>query len=220
MDDVSSEPGARWEDRTEIPLALAALCFLGAYASLVLAPGLPSGWHDLCLTVLLAAWALFLLDYAVRWRLSGRRWGFVRTHPLDTVTLLLPLLRPLRIVRFYDAVQRHHGRPRLPLYGRVMVYAGLSAVLVGFSGALAVYSQERYAPGATMTTFGDAVWWTCSTLATVGYGDIVPITPLGRLIAVGMMACGLALLGAVTGSFSSWLIHRFTRPDETEPPGG
>jgi voltage-gated potassium channel len=56
-------------------------------------------------------------------------------------------------------------------------------------------------------------------LATVGYGDVAPVTPLGRVIAVGMMACGLALLGAVTGSFSSWLIQVFAREDDERPPG-
>ncbi|MFJ5262799.1 potassium channel family protein [Streptomyces sp. NPDC088387] len=217
MDDTGR--AARWEDRTELPLAVASLVYLAAYAIRVLAPGLAPVWRDLCLAVLLAAWALFAVDYAVRWRLSGHGPGFVRTHGLDTLVLLLPLLRPLRIVRVYDAVQRRHGRPRLPLYGRVMVYAGLATGLVGFAGALAVYHQERGAPGATMRTFGDAVWWTCSTLATVGYGDIAPVTPLGRLIAVAMMACGLALLGTVTGSFSSWLIQRFARGNEERPPG-
>ncbi|MFJ4684329.1 potassium channel family protein [Streptomyces sp. NPDC091377] len=216
MDDVTRV--ARWEDRTEMPLFGASLVYLAAYATRILAPGLPEGWSALCLAVLLATWALFAVDYGVRWRLSGRGWSFVRTHGLDTLVLLLPLLRPLQIIRFYDAVQRRRGRPRLPLYSRVMFYAGVATVLVGFAGALAVYAQERYAPGATMLTFGDAVWWACSTLATVGYGDIVPITPMGRVIATGMMAGGLALLGAVTGSFSSWLIHRFMRPDEEEPP--
>jgi voltage-gated potassium channel len=49
----------------------------------------------------------------------------------------------------------------------------------------------------------------------VGYGDVAPVTVVGRLVAVGLMACGLALLGAVTGSFSSWLVEVFTRE---EPP--
>ncbi len=48
----------------------------------------------------------------------------------------------------------------------------------------------------------------------MGYGDVAPVTPVGRVTAVGVMACGLALLGAVTGSFSSWLIQAFTREDE------
>ena len=217
MDDDSRK--ARWEQRTEVPLAVASLVFLAAYAIRILAHGLPDTWQDLCLAVLFAAWALFAVDYAVRWRLSRQHLRFVRTHWLDTLVLLLPLLRPLRVVRVYEAVQRRHGQPRLALHARVIVYAGLSTVLLGFAGALAVYHEEHAAPGATIRTFGDAVWWTCATFATVGYGDVAPVTPLGRLIAVGMMAIGLALLGAVTGTFASWLLQVFTREDDERPPG-
>jgi voltage-gated potassium channel len=63
------------------------------------------------------------------------------------------------------------------------------------------------------------VWWACSALTTVGYGDVTPVTPLGRVIAVFLMVGGLALLGAVTGSFSSWLIQVFGREDKARPPG-
>ncbi|MEU6376465.1 potassium channel family protein [Streptomyces sp. NPDC046909] len=217
MDDDT--PKARWERRTELPLAVASLVFLAAYALRVLAHGMPDVWTDLCLAVALGAWLLFAVDYAVRWRLSGRRLSFVRTHWLDTLVLLLPLLRPLRVVKFYEAVQRRHGRPRLALHARVMVYAGLATLLLGFAGSLAVYQEERGADGATIHTFGDAVWWTCATLATVGYGDVSPVTPTGRLIAVGIMAIGLALLGAVTGTFASWLLQVFAREDDERPPG-
>ncbi|MHC3471648.1 potassium channel family protein [Streptomyces sp. 7R007] len=210
----------RWERRTEIPLALASLVYLAAYAVRVLARDLADVWPDVCLAVLFAAWALFAVDYAVRWRLSGQGLRFVRKHWLDTVVLILPLLRPLRVVKVYEAVQRRHGRPRLALHARVIAYSGLATVLLGFAGALAVYQQERGAPGASMRTFGDAVWWTCATLTTVGYGDIAPVTPLGRLIAVGVMAIGLALIGAVTGTFASWLLQVFAREDDERPPGG
>ncbi|MGW7080907.1 potassium channel family protein [Streptomyces sp. NPDC054871] len=210
---------ARWENRTEAPLAVASLLYLTAYAVLVLASRLPGVWRGLCLAVLIAAWAAFAVDYAVRWRLSRQGPRFVRAHWLDTLVLVLPLLRPLRVVHVYEAVQRRHGRPRLALHARVVTYAGLSALLIGFTGALAVYQREHTAPGATIRTFGDAVWWTSATLATVGYGDVTPVTPLGRVIAVGLMLCGLALLGAVTGSFSSWLVQVFAREDDERPPG-
>ncbi|MFI8964390.1 potassium channel family protein [Streptomyces sp. NPDC053493] len=216
----------RWERRMEGPLAAASLVFLAGYAIRVLAHGrLSQGWLDLCLALVYGSWAVFAVDYAVRLRLS--RLGlprFVRRNLLDAVVVVLPLLRPLQVVTIYDRVQRRHDKPRLTLYARVMAYAGLTAALLGFAGALSVYHVEHGAPGATIRTFGDSVWWTCATLATVGYGDVAPVTPLGRLVAVGLMACGLALLGAVTGSFSSWLIQVFTREDERgdggRPPDG
>ncbi|MFJ5520610.1 potassium channel family protein [Streptomyces griseoluteus] len=208
----------RWEHRAEMPLTVASLTFLGSYAALVLAPRMGNAWDDIWLVLLLACWALFLVDYAMRWRLSGQGMSFVRTHWLDTLVLLLPLLRPLRIVRIYEAMEHRRGMPRLPLYARVIAYSGISTLLMGFTGALAVYQQEKGAPTSHMRTFGDAVWWACSTLSTVGYGDVVPVTAGGRAIAVAMMAGGLALLGAVTGSFSSWLLQVFTREGDEEPP--
>ncbi|MFC9796322.1 potassium channel family protein [Streptomyces sp. NPDC057695] len=214
-----------WDRLMELPLAVASLLYLTSYAVRILAHDhLPQEWLDVCLTLTFASWGVFGADYLVRLRLSGLGpFRFLRTHLLDTVVLLLPLLRPVRMVSTYDQVQRRRDRPRLTLYARVMVYAGLTVALLGFAGALTVYHYEVDAPGASIRTFGDSVWWTCATLATVGYGDVVPVTPMGRVTAVGLMACGLALLGAVTGSFSSWLIQSFTRDDEKDggrPPGG
>ncbi|MFB8027985.1 potassium channel family protein [Streptomyces sp. NPDC056465] len=208
-----------WEQRTEVPLFVAGLVFLAGYAARVLFPVGSQPWRDIALALVAATWLLFAVDYAVRLRLSGLGVRFVHSHWLDTVVLLLPLLRPLRMVKVYTAVQKHTDKPRLSLYARVMAYAGLTAGLLGFSSALAVYYQERGAPGASIRTFGDAVWWACATLTTVGYGDAVPVTAVGRVIASFMMACGLALLGAVTGSFSSWLVEVFQREDEKKPPG-
>jgi len=219
MDDESRY--ARWEQRTEIPLFLASLVFLAAYAARVLAVGMPSVWKSLCGFTMLALWAVFVADYCLRWRLSGQHFPhFVRTHFLHTVVVILPLLRPLRIVPLYDAIQRRQGEPRVSLHARVIAYASLSTLLLGFAGSLAVFQLERGAPGATMVTFGDAVWWAAATLSTVGYGDITPVTTGGRTIAIAMMAGGLALLGAVTGSFSSWLLQVFSRESDRRPPEG
>ncbi|WP_330176753.1 potassium channel family protein [Streptomyces sp. NBC_01498] len=213
-----------WERRAELPLLVASPLFLACYAVCVLNHSRDPLPRDIALWLLFALWALFAVDYAVRLVLSGRGPRFVTSHWLDTVVLLLPLLRPVRIVNTYVAFQRRRDEPRLTLYGRVMLYAGVTAALLSFATALAVYQQERGAPGATIRTFGDSVWWACSAITTVGYGDVTPVTPLGRLFAVFLMVCGLALLGAVTGSFSSWLIQVFRREDRAgrgdRPPDG
>lgn len=209
-----------WERRLELPLLIASPLFLACYAVRVLNRSSDALARDIALCVLFAIWALFAVDYGVRLVLSGRGAHFVRRHLLDTVVVVLPLLRPVRIVNTYVALQRRRDQPRLSLYGRVMLYAGITAALLSFAAALAVYQQERGAPGATIRTFGDSVWWACSAITTVGYGDVTPVTPLGRVFAVFLMACGLALLGAVTGSFSSWLIQVFRREDRAGATGG
>ncbi|MEU4133232.1 potassium channel family protein [Streptomyces wuyuanensis] len=218
--DRADTPLDRWEQRAELPLFYASLLFLAAYSVRILAHDVDVVWREIAFATMLLMWLVFLADFVVRLRLSGQPLHrFLRTRWLDAVVLFLPLLRPLRLVKLYTTLQRRRDEPVLSLYARVIVYAGLGAVLLGWAGALAVYHAERTAPGATILTFGDAVWWVCETLTTVGYGDVTPVTAWGRIIAVGLMICGLALLGAVTGSFSSWLIQVFTREDERRPPG-
>lgn len=220
MRDDRTTREAAWERRTELPLFYASLVFTASYAVRVLATGASEVLRDVALSLTGLTWACFIADYLVRLVLSRRRpLAFVGRHWLDTLIVLLPQLRPLRVVKLHDAVQAKTNHPRRELHVRVITYAGLAGLLLGFSGALAVFDQERGAPGASIRTFGDSVWWVCTTLTTVGYGDVVPVTPVGRLIAAGLMLCGLALLGAVTGSFSSWLLQVFRREDEGEPPG-
>ncbi|MFJ7167068.1 potassium channel family protein [Streptomyces globosus] len=210
----------RWEAGAELPLLAASLVFLAGYAVHVLVPEGKPFVRDAGLVAVGVTWLMFLVDYAVRYRLSRQRPArFVRTHWLDTVVLVLPLLRPLRVVKVYTAIRRRGSRARLGLHARVITYAGLAALLLGFAGALNVYQAERHAPDATITTFGDSVWWVAATLTTVGYGDVVPVTARGRTVAVGMMIGGLALLGAVTGSFSSWLLSVFAQEGDDEAPG-
>ena len=209
----------RWEDVSAIPLFITSMCFLGAYAVLVLDGGRGTGWRDAWAAVLFAAWAVFGIDYLARLALSRRRLRFVRTRWLDLVVLALPLLRPLRVVQTYARAQERLGHvPRWTLEARVIVYTGLTTTLLGFGASLAVYQVERRAPGANILTYGDSVWWASSTLTGVGYGDVFPVTALGRVIGVGLMLTGLGLLGSVMGTFSSWLVNRFRDVSPTDRP--
>ncbi|MFH9225822.1 potassium channel family protein [Streptomyces lydicus] len=204
----------RWEQTAEPYLFVASLLFLTSYAVRVLVPGLSPGWHAFWEIVTVASWGLFLVEYLFRLLLSDDRRHFVRTRWLDLIVTALPLLRPLRIVDLHERMQRRRDHPRLGLETRVMTYAGLTALLLGFAASLAVYHDERTAPHATIRTFGDAVWWAASTLTTTGYGDATPVTGRGRLVGVGLMFVGVALVGAVVGSFSSWLMRRFRQEGE------
>src|SRR3981081_3242511 len=71
--------------------------------------------------------------------------------------------------------------------------------MVLFLAAVSVYFLERDVQPATFGSVPAALWWAIATLTTVGYGDVVPITPLGRLVAAVVMICGLGVVGLWTG---------------------
>ena len=58
-------------------------------------------------------------------------------------------------------------------------------------------------------TFGDGIWWALVTITTVGYGDIAPLTTLGRLIAGTLMFVGLGLIATVTAIVSAKFVANY-----------
>jgi len=95
----------------------------------------------------------------------------------------------------------------------VVYVAGASALLV-FIAALAVLDAERSSADATITNFGDSLWWAFVTITTVGYGDFSPVTVMGRFVAAGLMLGGVALLGVVTATLASWNVERVAKQEE------
>jgi voltage-gated potassium channel len=205
-----------WENATEWPLAALAVLFLGVYATEVLAVGLSEDWHTALRVADYVIWTLFVLEFFVRVALTHSRARYVLRHLPDLAMLALPFLRALRVLRLIPLLRALNRWVADSLRGRVVVYGSITAVLLVFTGALAELDAERYHPGATITTFGIALWWACVTITTVGYGDYVPITGEGRFVAVGIMIGGVMLVGAVTASFATWLIDRLRVEEEVE----
>jgi hypothetical protein len=77
-----------------------------------------------------------------------------------------------------------------------VVLTAASALIVLASGS-ALWLVEGDRPDSTLRSWGDALWWSLSTITTVGYGDHVPVTTTGRLIATAVMVVGVAVIGAV-----------------------
>jgi voltage-gated potassium channel len=203
----------RWEDATTWPLIAAALAFLLAYAWPILDPDVATGWRRGCFVLTRGTWLVFVVDYVVRLRLAYDKPAFVRHHPLDLVSVAVPALRPLQLLRVVTVLDRVLGRR---LGSRVAVYAvAVTGAAVGL-GALSILDAERGAPGATITSFGDALWWAWATVTTVGYGDRYPVTSEGRAVAAVLMLCGIALLGLVTASLASFLVDRYQDEDDEE----
>jgi voltage-gated potassium channel len=199
---------ARFTRRTEVPLAVAAAVFLGAYAWPILDPHLVHHVRRSCEIVVYVIWALFAVDYAIRLYLSDTRWRFVRRNVVDLLSIVLPVLRPLRLLRLIALIRVLNRRAESSLHGRVAIYVLTSGSLLVFVASVAALDAERRNPHANITTFGDALWWSATTVTTVGYGDHYPVTVEGRFVAVALMIGGIALLGIVTASIATWLLSR------------
>ncbi|MEV8635481.1 potassium channel family protein [Streptosporangium sp. NPDC051023] len=209
----------RWERASEFPLVLASLAFLTAFAALSLKPDMPPPLTTACWAVIVGTWALLVTDVVVRLALTSDRAAFLRSNWLVLVILSVPMLCPLRTVGMISRATIRHRRRRLEFQAQVAAYAGLTALLLGLTSALAVLRLERDAPKATIKSFGDAAWWAVSTITTVGYGDVYPVTARGRWVGGILMLGGVGLLGVVTASFASWFVSRFDSLREEDLAG-
>lgn len=198
----------RFEKRTEWPLAVLALLFLLAYAWPILDPSLSRTWRHVCTAIDYVIWAVFVVEFIIRLVLAERRGVYAVRHTPDLLMVALPVLRPLRLLRFLVLLRMINRRATASLRGRVVVYVVASAALVLVVAALAMLDAERGNPHANIRTFGDALWWAMQTMTTVGYGDRFPTSGEGRYIGAGLMLAGIALLGVVTATIAAWLIEQ------------
>lgn len=205
----------RWERRSEPWLMVAAVAFLAAFAWPVVDPGLGATAVAACRAVSVATWVLFALDFAVRTLLSPDRLQFVRQHPLDLVVVLVPMLRPLALLRLVALLGVLNRRAEHALHGRVAAYVAGATTLLLTVCALVMLDVERGRPGAVIQTFPDALWWAATTVTTVGYGDTYPTTGAGRAVAAVLMFAGIALLGVVTATVAAWLVRRVAEEEAT-----
>jgi voltage-gated potassium channel len=196
-------------------LALAVV-FAVAYALPIVDTSAGRSLTTMCTAVEWVVWGAFAGDYAVRLTLAPSRREFVRTHWLDLCAVLLPLIQPLKLLRLVSTLLLVGQRARMASQIRVTTYVAGAVVGLLMFGSLAVLSVERDSPDGNIRTLGDALWWSFTTMTTVGYGDHAPTTGLGRVIAVGLMLSGIALLGVVTANIAAWFIERFEKDNVEE----
>jgi len=202
----------RWERHAEWPLAVAAVVFLVLFSRQVLVQ--PQGREGhIVWAIDWAIWGLFVVDYVVRLCLADNRWHWFLRHLLDFAIVTLPLLRPLRLLRLLVLIEVLQKAVGDAFRGRIVVYTVSGVVLLIYTSSLAVFDKERYLHGATINSFGKALWWSITTVTTVGYGDVYPVTNTGRVIAVLLMIGGISLVGVVTAALASWIIERVTEEE-------
>jgi len=199
-----------WERVTAMPLAVLGVAFIVAYSVFVLVVDVDSFWHTPLIVTLLLSWVVFLVDVIVRIVLTprGDRWWFVFRHPIDVLSGLVPLFRALRVLELLNQIPYLRGRTGAAVRTQFVVFAVAYALAFIYFISLATLQVERDAPGANITTFGDAIWWAFVTIATVGYGDEYPVTAAGRFYAVLLMIGGVAIVGTASATVISLLNER------------
>ncbi|WP_330177485.1 potassium channel family protein [Streptomyces sp. NBC_01498] len=97
------------------------------------------------------------------------------------------------------------------LHVKASLWAAVGVVVVLLLGSWIIVPCEESAPRATITSFPLALWWSVETATTVGYGDLYPVTPAGRVVAVVVMLVGIAMFSIVTASLATWFVGSAAR---------
>jgi voltage-gated potassium channel len=137
------------------------------------------------------------------------------------LTLALPaelkILLVLRIVRFLKLARYSPGMRSLldVLYAERRTLFGCLVILIGATllAAAAMHLVEHHVQPEKFGTIPDAMWWAIVTLGTIGYGDVVPVTPLGRVIGAATIFAGLIMVALPVGIVATAFANEIHRRD-------
>ncbi|HKW71510.1 MAG TPA: ion channel [Candidatus Dormibacteraeota bacterium] len=174
------------------------------------------GFSGLATAALDGLAGVFLIEFAVRFWGAESRVEYLRAHWIDLVTCLPPIgaLRALRLLRLLGLLRlaqeiRDVGQTRARNPDRantsVTWIVWPTALLLWLGAADGFWIVER-GHNSAIKSFGDALYLAFITVTTVGYGDIRPVTPEGKVIAGGLVFVGLGLLGFISAQLTArWL---------------
>lgn len=205
---------AAWEERSSTPMFVASVLYLLAFAAPIMSTRIQEPYDGYLNIIQMILWGLFAADYCIRLYLAPRRLYFI-THNL--MNLAIVLLPAWRIVSFLAMIHMTTNRQYKRLSELAVKLFGYTAIFI-IMFALAIYSVESSEPGAMIRDLPTAYWWTFTTLATVGYGDVYPVTGIGRVIAVVVMLYGVGMVAVATGALASWIIEKIGGREEQEYP--
>jgi len=162
-------------------------------------------------------------EWAARWRYVASAAGvidllavlpfwFAFAVPADLRVVLV-----LRMVRFLKLARYSPGMRSLleTLNAERRALASCFVILIGATllAAAAMHLAERHVQPEKFGTIPDAMWWALVTLSTIGYGDVVPLTPVGRMIAAATIFAGLIMIALPVGIVATAFADQVHRRD-------
>lgn len=193
-------------------------CILALVAVYISLCDLTTGCTDFQIRVDYIITIIFIVDYVVRLFISKNKKDFFKQNIFDLIaiipfTSLFKVFRVLKVLKVFKALKilkfarlsayfaRFYKRVKFffEINGlKYMVFVSLFCIV---AGGIAIHFVEE------MTVF-DGIWWSFVTATTVGYGDISPTTPAGRVIAAILMIVGIGLIGSLTSTITALFFQR------------
>jgi voltage-gated potassium channel len=194
----------RVERMTELPLLALAFVMI----PLLLGPflwELSPGEEAAFLALDSFIWIVFAVDLAAKTIISPHRKAFLKKHWLEVLIVVVPFFRPFRLLRLFIFGSRAYVGARRLVHVDFLIVYGIGLIMIV---ATVVTTVERDAEGSQILTFPDALWWSVVTISTVGYGDMVPVTTVGKTMAAILMLGGIAFFAGVAGNFAASITRR------------
>lgn len=176
---------------------------------------------------------IFVADYVVRFFLAKKKSTFFRENILDLAAIIpfnsmfrifraLKIARPARLAKMsrvakaarFASVSARGARGLKRAHAflntnglKYVIFLALITILAASAGMM--YFEKM--------TFRDALWWSFVTAATVGYGDLSPVTQAGRITAAVLMIIGIGLISSLTSAITSFFMKDPETSDEEKP---
>jgi voltage-gated potassium channel len=180
-------------------------------------------------------WAVFILDFAVKFTLAPDKTDYLKGNWLTLVALAAPALRVfrifrvvrvlraaraargLRLVRVVTSLNRGMRALAASMNRRGFGYVIALTALVTPAGAAGMYAFENNVEGG-LTTYGEALWWTAMIMTTMG-SAYWPQTPEGRVLCFLLALYSFAVFGYVTATLATFFVGRDAEDEHAEVAG-
>ncbi len=196
-----------------------------------------AAWHGVFEAIELITVTLFCVEYALRiWTADYLYPGvsrgkailrFLRSYDgvIDLLTILpffflsgFVVFRMLRVVRIFHLFRINTRYDSFNVIKSVLyekrnqiASSMFIVVILMLASSLFMYSVEHEAQPEAFRNALSGIWWSVSTLLTVGYGDIYPVTVLGRAMAIVITFLGVGMVAIPTGIISAGFVEQYTR---------
>lgn len=187
-------------------LTILALAFLVSFSYPAFKTNISDSTQNYLDLIQWISWSAFAIDFLYGIISAKDKKKYLLKHPLDLAAVVLPFLRPLRLLRVISFGSLVIQKVAIGRQFAITLKVFIASIFVAYISAVQITIIERDIDGSNIKNFGDGLWWAITTVTTVGYGDRFPTTTEGRFLAVGLMIMGISLMGVITASVASWFV--------------